>query len=60
PLSNKDVVQVLIAFFFPPLAVLLKRGCGLDFVINILLSILGFIPGLLHAWYLIFKFNDVN
>ena len=26
-----------LAFFIPPLAVLLERGCGADFVINILL-----------------------
>ncbi|KAI9228309.1 MAG: hypothetical protein DHS80DRAFT_15812 [Piptocephalis tieghemiana] len=45
PLSNRDVVYVLLALFFPPLSVLLKRGCGIDFCINFLLSILGFIPG---------------
>lgn len=36
-----------------------KRGiCSADSVINILLCVLGFIPGLLHAWYIIAKFPD--
>ncbi|PNP59041.1 hypothetical protein THARTR1_01289 [Trichoderma harzianum] len=36
-------------------------GCGIcsaDSLINILLCILGFIPGLLHAWYIIAKFPE--
>ncbi|KAI5992873.1 UPF0057-domain-containing protein [Pisolithus marmoratus] len=37
----------------PPLAVFFKRGCAADFWINICLSILGWIPGVLHAWYII-------
>lgn len=36
-----------------------KRGiCSADSLINILLCVLGFIPGLLHAWYIIAKFPD--
>lgn len=29
--------------------------CTADSVINIALCVLGFVPGLLHAWYIIFK-----
>lgn len=37
----------------------MKRGiCSADSIINILLCVLGFIPGLLHAWYIIAKFPD--
>lgn len=37
----------------------MKRGlCSADSIINILLCCLGFIPGLLHAWYIIAKFPD--
>ncbi|TFB01090.1 hypothetical protein CCMA1212_006940 [Trichoderma ghanense] len=36
-----------------------KRGlCSADSLINILLCLLGFIPGLLHAWYIIAKFPE--
>ncbi|KAJ6152690.1 hypothetical protein N7497_007009 [Penicillium chrysogenum] len=40
----------------PPLGVFLERGCGADFLINILLTILGWIPGVIHAIYIIFKY----
>ena len=41
------------------IAVWVKRGvCGADSLINIALCCLGFLPGLLHAWYIILKFPD--
>jgi len=45
PSSGGDVLLYFLAIFLPPVAVLLKRGCGGDFIINILLTILGWIPG---------------
>lgn len=42
---------------FPPLPVWIRRGmCSMDSLINILLCILGFIPGLIHSWYIIAKY----
>jgi uncharacterized membrane protein YqaE (UPF0057 family) len=38
-----------IAIILPPLGVFLERGCGSDLLINILLTILGYIPGIIHA-----------
>ncbi|KAJ1953690.1 hypothetical protein GGI12_005964, partial [Dipsacomyces acuminosporus] len=56
-----DILLLILAVFFPPLTAFFKRGFGSDFVINIGLTILGFLPGLLHAWYLVFKHPyDVN
>ncbi|PVH77856.1 hypothetical protein DL98DRAFT_423184, partial [Cadophora sp. DSE1049] len=37
----------------PPFAVLMIAGCGPDFLINIILTLLGYFPGHLHAFYLI-------
>jgi len=54
-----DIFLALIAVLFPPIAVWIKRGiCSLDSLINILLLILGYIPGVLHAWYIIAKYPD--
>ena len=36
--------KLIIALFLPPLGVLLERGCHADLFINILLTILGYIP----------------
>ncbi len=35
----------------PPLGVLLGKGFGWAFIINILLTLLGYIPGLIHAFW---------
>lgn len=52
-----DWFLVFLAIFVPPVAVWLKRGiCSKDFLINILLFLLGFIPGLIHALYIISKY----
>jgi len=55
--SNSNVLLYLLAIFLPPLSVFLKTGCGADFLVNIGLSILGWIPGVIHAWWIVGK-ND--
>jgi uncharacterized membrane protein YqaE (UPF0057 family) len=50
-----DVVRILIAILLPPLGVFLQVGIGLQFWINILLTLLGYIPGIIHAVYIIVK-----
>jgi len=58
-MCSSDIFLGLIAILFPPLAVWVKTGlCSADSLINILLCCLGFIPGLLHAWYIIAKFPE--
>jgi len=58
-MCSSDIFLGLIAIIFPPLAVWVKCGiCSADSLINILLCLLGFIPGLLHAWYIIAKFPE--
>lgn len=46
-----DILKIIVAIFLPPVGVLLERGFGSDFCINILLTILGYIPGIIHALY---------
>ncbi|KAB8258716.1 UPF0057-domain-containing protein [Aspergillus pseudonomiae] len=43
---------ILVTLFIPPLGVFLISGCSADFFINILLTILGYLPGHIHAFYL--------
>ncbi|KAI0006080.1 hypothetical protein BJV74DRAFT_802041 [Russula compacta] len=56
PFTGSDICKILLAIFLPPLGVFLERGCGADFLINILLTILGYIPGIIHALYIILKY----
>ncbi|KAI0597848.1 hypothetical protein F4775DRAFT_558906 [Biscogniauxia sp. FL1348] len=58
---SADLFLGILAILFPPLAVWVKCGiCSADSLINILLCVLGYIPGLLHAWYVIAKFPEEN
>jgi uncharacterized membrane protein YqaE (UPF0057 family) len=50
-----DVVRILVAILLPPLGVFLQVGIGLQFWLNILLTLLGYIPGIIHAIYIIVK-----
>lgn len=49
------IVMIILAIFLPPVAVYLKKGAGQDLVINIVLWILGVIPGIIHALWLVTK-----
>jgi uncharacterized membrane protein YqaE (UPF0057 family) len=50
-----DVVRILLAIILPPLGVFLQVGIGLHFWINILLTLLGYVPGIIHAIWVIVK-----
>jgi len=49
------LVHIIIAILLPPLAVFLKSGVGKDLLINIVLCLIFYIPGILHAIWLITK-----
>jgi uncharacterized membrane protein YqaE (UPF0057 family) len=73
---HSDICKIILAIILPPLGVFLERGCGADLLINILLTILGYvdspislcralgdvltstsyIPGIIHALYIILKY----
>ncbi len=45
-----DLIRLIIAILLPPLGVFWQVGFGKDFWINILLTLLGYIPGLVHEY----------
>ncbi|KAF8651613.1 hypothetical protein AX16_004680 [Volvariella volvacea WC 439] len=49
-----DVLLVLVAILFPPAAAAFLTGCSCDLLINILLTSLGYLPGHIHAFWLIY------
>lgn len=48
-----DIIRIICAIILPPLGVFLQVGIGTDFWINILLTLLGYIPGIVHAVWVI-------
>ena len=54
PMDDK-LLMIIAAVFLPPLAVFLKKGAGKDFLINLVLSLFFFLPGVIHALWLVTK-----
>ncbi len=53
--SSADVLRILLSILLPPVGVFLQVGIGLHFWLNILLTILGYVPGIIHAVYIILR-----
>ena len=50
-----DIIKILFAVLLPPLGVVMEVGLTKHFWINIILTILGYVPGIVHAVYIIAK-----
>jgi len=51
--TDLDLLRLLLAIVLPPVGVFLQVGIGLQFWVNILLTLLGYIPGIVHAVWII-------
>lgn len=52
-----SILRIIFAIILPPLGVFLTFGLRGTFWLNVLFTILGFIPGIVHAVWVIAK-ND--
>ncbi|ALN73140.1 MULTISPECIES: YqaE/Pmp3 family membrane protein [unclassified Aureimonas] len=48
-----DLIKIIFAILLPPLGVFMEVGLGKQFWINIILTLLGYIPGIVHAVWVI-------
>jgi len=48
-----DILRLIVAILLPPLGVFLQEGLGKHFWINVVLTILGYVPGIIHAVWVI-------
>jgi|TARA_B110000438_G_scaffold295208_1_gene337843 uncharacterized membrane protein YqaE (UPF0057 family) len=54
--DDMSIVDILLAIFLPPVLVFLKKGAGMDLVINIgLLIFTRGIGAIIHAFYILLK-----
>lgn len=53
-----DIMKILLAIILPPLGVFLTKGVSPALAINILLTILGWLPGSIHAVWIIVKESE--
>jgi uncharacterized membrane protein YqaE (UPF0057 family) len=51
-----DIIRIIAAIILPPFGVFLQVGIGGHFWLNILLTIFGYVPGIIHAiWVVVTK-----
>jgi len=53
PEGTKDFWRLILASFFPPVGVFLQVGLGGAFWLNLLLTLLFYLPGSIHAIWVI-------
>lgn len=56
PFTASDICKILLAIILPPVGVFLEVGCTGQLFLNIILTILGYIPGIIHALYVILEY----
>jgi uncharacterized membrane protein YqaE (UPF0057 family) len=52
------LIRLLIGLVLPPVGVAMTVGIGIPFLINLLLTTLGWLPGSIHAVWLIAKHDE--
>lgn len=50
-----ELIRIIISVLIPPLGAFLKVGLGFHFFLNILLTICGYFPGLVHVIWVLAK-----
>ena len=49
-----QILKIILAIFLPPVAAFMQVGATMHFWLNILLTLLGGLPGMVHALWLVF------
>lgn len=55
PVTATDPIKILLAIILPPVGVFMEVGLTGQFWLNLILTLLGYIPGIIHALYIIIK-----
>lgn len=48
-----DFISILFSVLLPPIGVAMQTGISKQFWINVILTLFGYIPGIIHAVYII-------
>jgi uncharacterized membrane protein YqaE (UPF0057 family) len=52
-ITMSGLIMIILAVLLPPLAVFLTVGLTFHFWVNVILTILGYLPGIVHALWVI-------
>jgi uncharacterized membrane protein YqaE (UPF0057 family) len=50
---NGDLMRAIVSVLFPPIGVYMETGFSRHLLLNFILTAFGFIPGVIHAFYII-------
>jgi uncharacterized membrane protein YqaE (UPF0057 family) len=50
-----DLLRIILSVILPPVGVFLEVGLTTQFWINVILTLLGYIPGIIHALWIILR-----
>ncbi len=53
-----SLVNVVISILLPPLSVFMSMGISQALIINVLLTLVGWVPGVIHALWIISKKSE--
>lgn len=53
--TQADIVRIIFSVLLPPIGVAMQVGFTKHFWINVILTLLGYVPGIIHAVYIIAK-----
>lgn len=56
-MAMAEILEIILAILLPPLGVFLAVGCTFHLFLNIILTILGYIPGIIHALWVILAYR---
>jgi uncharacterized membrane protein YqaE (UPF0057 family) len=53
--TRMNLIRIILAIFLPPVAAFLTVGLGLHFWLNLILTLIVFVPGMIHALWLVVR-----
>ncbi|WP_425409434.1 YqaE/Pmp3 family membrane protein [Hyphococcus sp.] len=53
--AGGDLLRVILSVILPPVGVAMEVGFSAQFWINVILTLLGYIPGVIHALWIILR-----
>jgi uncharacterized membrane protein YqaE (UPF0057 family) len=52
------LLRLIFAFLLPPVSIFLTYGISITLLINVLLTLLGWVPGIIHALWAMSKYDE--
>lgn len=55
-----SLLEIIVTILIPPLGVAMRYGLSGKFWLNLILTILGYVPGLIHGFYVLASKPQTN